>query len=41
VFIALFVMVTRRHAISQTAGFPHAGQRDRRDGVFLLTAGVP
>jgi hydrogenase-4 component E len=40
VFIALFVMVTRRHAISQAAGFLMLDNGIAAT-AFLLTAGVP
>ena len=40
VFIALFVMVTRRHAVSQAAGFLMLDNGIAAT-AFLLTAGVP
>jgi len=40
VLIALFVMVTRRHAVSQAAGFLML-DNGIAAAAFLLTAGVP
>ena len=40
VLIGVFVLVSRRRALSQAVGFLDAGQRHRRP-AFLITAGVP